>query len=54
MITNIISITAIVILFLIVVSLSNETTIKKENHKLKIMLKDTKYAEIVDLLSDDK
>ena len=55
MITNIISITAIVILLLTVVSLSNETTnLKKENRKLKIMLKDTKYAEIVDLLSDDK
>ena len=55
MITNIISITVIVILLLRVVSLSNEiTNLKKENHKLKIMLKDTKYAEIIDLLSDDK
>lgn len=27
---------------------------KKDIHKLKIMLKDTKYAGIVDLLSDDK
>ena len=55
MITNVISITAIVILLLTVVSLNNEATnFKKENNKLKSMLKDTKYAEIIDLLSDDK